>query len=187
MPRITLTASYGKRIAADIYNELAGEVKGYIVFTHMMPAAKNSWKDIARAFEKLGYVGIAIDLRGHGDSDDGPDGYKSFTDKEHQAGIRDLEVAAEYLESMGASSESVSFVGASIGANLSLEYVSGNPQYKIAVLLSAGLNYYGVETEPFAKELQSDQRLLFATSKEYRVPHNNEQNKQLFKSIPENT
>lgn len=187
MTRLALTASDGKKIAADIYNDHAGEVKGYIVFTHMMPATKDSWEDLAAAFEKLGYVGIAIDLRGHGDSDGGPDGYKSFTDEEHQVSIRDIEAAAQYLESMGASSKDISFIGASIGANLSLEYVSDNPKYKTAVLLSAGLSYVGIETEPLTKKLQSDQKILLATSRDDHVPHNTEQNEKLFRSIPENT
>jgi len=184
MTQLSLKASDGKKIAADIYGESISEVKGYVVYTHMMPATKESWKDLSEEFEKLGYVGIAIDLRGHGESDNGPDGYKSFNSEEHQAGINDIEAAVEHLESIGASSENVSFVGASIGANLSLKYVSDNPKYKTAVLLSAGLNYVGIETEPLAKKLQSDQRILFATSKDDRVPHNTEQNEKLFSLVP---
>ena len=187
MIQLSLKASDGKRIAADIYNEPVDKAEGYIVYTHMMPATKDSWEDLAGAFEKLGYIGIAIDLRGHGNSDGGPDGYKSFGDEEHQAGIHDIETAAKYLESTGARPENIAFVGASIGANLSLKYVSDNQDYKTAVLLSAGLNYYGVETEPLVKKLQPDQRILFATSRDDRVPHNTQQNEKLFSLVPRNT
>ena len=50
------------KIAANLYP--AESPKGWIVFSHMMPAVKESWNDLAEIFCGAGYESIAIDLRG---------------------------------------------------------------------------------------------------------------------------
>ena len=70
-----LTASDNKKIAYDLYE--VKNPKGWLILTHMMPATKESWQDFAGEAQKLGYESITIDLRGHGESDGGPDGYQA--------------------------------------------------------------------------------------------------------------
>ena len=43
--------------------------KGYLVLLHMMPATKESWDTFAKKMQREGYASVAIDLRGHGESD----------------------------------------------------------------------------------------------------------------------
>ncbi len=57
-------------------------------------------------------------------------------------------------------------IGASIGANLSLQYLARYPEFKKAVLLSPGLNYRGLRGEALAKKLRGDQRVLVVASKD---------------------
>ena len=187
MTRVLLEAKDGKRIAADVYDSANGEVAGYIVYAHMMPSTKESWENLAENLEELGYIGIAFDLRGHGESDGGPDGYVSFTDEEHQESINDLEAATEYLISKGGVPEKTILIGASISANLSLQYIVKNPAYKTAILLSTGLNYKGIEAEPLVKQLQCDQKVLFVSSRDddRTLGNNVDQNQKLFDSAPE--
>jgi len=171
-----LVTSDKVKIAYKLY-----EVKnsdGWLILTHMMPAAKESWREFAVAAQKMGYESIAIDLRGHGESDGGPDGYKNFSDAEHQASIKDLEAAWEFLKSRGATPEKTALIGASIGANLSLQFLADHFDFKKAALLSPGLNYRGVKTELLAKNLQKDQSLVFAASK--ADGNNAEENKKLY-------
>lgn len=53
-----------------------------IVLLHMMPAVKESYAAFARELRDAGIGVVAIDLRGHGQSQGGPEGYKAFTDQQ---------------------------------------------------------------------------------------------------------
>jgi len=165
MNKIFLSTKDDVKIAADLYE--VENPAGWLVLIHMMPAMKESWLNPAEEFANQGYESIAIDLRGHGESDEGPDGYKSFSDSQHQKSILDLEAAANYLiQDRGATQDKISFIGASIGANLSLQYISENPEFKTAVLLSPGLNYRGIKTEPLVKNLKAGQKVFFISSRD---------------------
>lgn len=162
--KIKLTAKDGKSISS-LYYEVP-EAKCWAVYLHMMPETKESWNDIAEYLQKSGCAGLSIDLRGHGESDGGPDGYHKFSDEEHQASMLDLEAAISFLIERGASREKIAFVGASIGANLSLVYLGRHHEYKAGILLSPGLNYRGIETVSAVKNLMDGQRVFFISSRD---------------------
>ena len=190
MRKIFLTTEDEVKIAANLYP--AESPKGWIVFSHMMPAVKESWNDLAEIFCGAGYESIAIDLRGHGESVFNGSmrelNYRNFSDKEHQKSILDLEAAAEFLiKERKVAPAQISFVGASIGANLSLQYISEHSEFKTAILLSPGLNYRGVKTEPLAKNLKAGQKVFFISAKDdIRSGGNNnaEENQKLYDLIP---
>lgn len=179
-----LRTSDNVKIAYDWYP--VDQAIGYLVLIHMMPAVKESWKDFMAQVQKQGWAGIAVDLRGHGASDGGPYGYKNFSDLDHQKSILDLGAAVEFLKTKGAETKNIAFVGASIGANLALKYIMGNPDIKTAVLLSAGLNYRGIETEPLVKKLKTGQKVFFIGSwdDEWSGGNSVEMNKKLFNTVP---
>lgn len=169
MTKLFLETSDGVRIAADVYD--VTDPKGWVVFLHMMPATKESWQMLAQACAREGFVGIAIDLRGHGESNirivNGATtelDYLTFTDEEHQKSILDVEAAVQYVRSQGGDPRTTVFVGASIGANLALHYIYHHPEFLTAVCLSPGLNYRGIVTESFARMLHADARVLFVSS-----------------------
>ncbi|OGY64793.1 MAG: hypothetical protein A3I24_04600 [Candidatus Harrisonbacteria bacterium RIFCSPLOWO2_02_FULL_41_13b] len=172
----------GVKIAYDLYD--VADPKGYVVLTHMMPATKESWRDFAHFAQKQGYASIAIDLRGHGQSDGGPNGYKNFSDEEHQKSILDLNAAVEFLEKQKVNPNNIYFAGASIGANLSLQYLAEHPEFKKAILLSAGLDYRGVKTDRLIKKLKPDQKvLLIAAKDDQRSGGNNAKMNQKLKEL----
>src|SRR3989338_2400714 len=158
------TAADNFKIAYDLYS--AEKPRAYLVLVHMMPATKESWKNFANQARSLGYSSVAVDLRGHGESDGGPNGYINFSDTEHQKSILDIQAAVDYLRNHGAKPNQISFIGASIGANLSLQYLVEHPEYKKAVLLSAGLDYRGIRTEPLVKKLRQGQRVIFVAARD---------------------
>ena len=200
MRKIFLTTKDGLKIAANLYP--SEQPTGWIVFSHMMPAAKESWNDLAELFKGAGYESVAVDLRGHGESVSGlmarsrldSQGetlpflnYRNFSDAEHQKSIFDLEAAADFLiKERKAAAGKISFVGASIGANLSLQYISEHPEFKTAVLLSPGLDYRGVKTEPLAKNLKAGQRVFFVSAKDdvRSGGDNAEENQKLYDLTP---
>lgn len=133
-----------------------------VALFHMMPATKESWKDIAKMLNSAGFHCLAVDLRGHGESEGGTDGFKEFSDEQHQKSIMDAGAAVGYLFSLGVPMEKIALAGASIGANLSLQLQAEHPEIMASVLLSPGLNYKGIETEGLAKRLKETQSVFLA-------------------------
>lgn len=133
-----------------------------VVLSHMMPATKESWKEFVQKLNQNGFHCLAIDLRGHGESQDGPEGFKNFTDIQHQDIINDLEAAVNLFLKTGLPMEKIIVGGASIGANLSLRFQAEHPEIKSSILLSPGLDYKGIETEKLAKKLNFDQAIFLA-------------------------
>ncbi len=181
MNKISLKTKDGVKISADLYS--VDNAFGWLVLVHMMPATKESYKDLATRLQRLGYESLAIDLRGHGESDGGPNGYLNFSDVDNQKSILDLEAAAiDLIQERGATPDKISFIGASIGANLSLQYISENPEFKIVVLLSVGLNYHGIKTEPLVKNLKAGQKVFFISAKD--DDNNTKESQKLFDLTP---
>lgn len=163
--RIELKTSDGTTIAGDYYAPAAGSPRGLLLL-HMMPATRQSWKAFAETMQAAEWHVLAIDLRGHGESSGGPDGYKNFSDEEHQASRFDVEAGVGFLKTKGASE--LSLGGASIGANLALQYLAAHSEIRRAFLLSPGLDYRGVKTEPYARVLQSGQAVYYIASDDDR-------------------
>jgi pimeloyl-ACP methyl ester carboxylesterase len=169
MEKISFITKDKIKIIANLYT--VDKPLGWVIFVHMMPAAKESYDHLAKRLQNLGYEGLALDLRGHGESTFSLQGdalnYAKFTDEEHQKSILDLEAAVDYLiKERKANAEKIIFIGASIGANLALQYLSEHFECKNAILLSPGLNYRGIITEPLVKNLRHSQRVFFIGSKD---------------------
>ncbi len=178
--QLTVKTADGMELAALWYP--ASHPKGWALLVHMMPATKESWDVLAQKLSQEGYSCLAIDLRGHGASFGGPDGYKHFTDREHQGSKQDLEAAWEFLCVHGARPEATAVLGASIGANLALQFLAAHPQIRRGVLLSAGIDYRGLISADFAATVSASQEILLATSRD--DDSNAAQNEVLYKALP---
>lgn len=177
--KLTLTTSDNVKIAAKLFK--AESEKGWLILAHMMPVTKESWNDFAKEMQSFGYTSLAIDLRGHGESEGGPNGYTKFSDAEHQASILDLEAAWNYLKFQGANPKNTYLIGASIGANLALRFLTQHPDFAGGVLLSAG-NYKGIDSAQLVKKIDPEQKIIFAASRQdERAGGNNaEQNEEYY-------
>ncbi len=171
---ISFEASDGVKISADLYDSSGG--KG-VLLVHMMPATKESWKNFAELLQKENFKVLAIDLRGHGKSEYGPNGYMSFTDEEHQKGLRDVEAGVKYLKDNGATQ--IHIVGASIGANFALQFADKN-EIASAVLLSPGLNYRGVDVSEISGPQTKNVFLVASRDDEYSA----ESAQKIFDNLP---
>lgn len=103
--RITFTGSSGNTIAADLHETSGGPT---VVLAHGGGQTRHSWRGTAERLAAQGWTAIALDLRGHGDSDWIEDGDYSFN-----AFAADLAaVADQTLDRFGARPVGI---GASLG------------------------------------------------------------------------
>lgn len=132
---IRLNTSDGVIIAADYYPSDSTEG---LVLLHMMGKTRASYREIApKLVDK--YKIVAIDFRGHGDSDLD---FTEMNDEDFKGFLTDIDEAVSFLESEGA--EKISLVGASIGANAALMYADKHPVNKL-VLLAPGNTYRSLD------------------------------------------
>lgn len=149
----------GFTIVADYY---AGTDKSGVLLLHMMPADRTSWRSFAAKLQESGFHVVAIDLRGHGQSTGGPNGYQAFSDAQHQQSVFDIDAAVEFLRSKG--SEKIHMGGASIGANMVLQYAAKHPEIASAMLLSPGIDYRGIHTDIWMDNIKPNQAILLVAS-----------------------
>jgi alpha-beta hydrolase superfamily lysophospholipase len=168
MEKVSFETSDGVTIAANYW---PGD-PGAVLLLHMMPATKESWNNFATQLAADGWTVLAIDLRGHGEStlrqvsERAPErlDYKLFDDSMHQQSRLDIQAAVQWLRLH--NTELRAIVGASIGSSLALQYQVEEGFYGKTALLSPGLNYYGIQTQPLAEKLQEPQSLFLAGAKE---------------------
>ncbi|KKQ40019.1 MAG: hypothetical protein US71_C0016G0003 [Parcubacteria group bacterium GW2011_GWD2_38_12] len=167
MEEITLTTQDDVRLYADYYKSSTLNAPA-VLLLHMMPETKESWREFAKKLREVGFQVLAIDFRGHGKSvfkNNHLMNYKNFTDTQHQQKIHDIEIAVKFLiDEKGPSS--IFLVGASIGANLAIQYMANHTRIIAGAILSPGLDYRGVKPELFIKNLDEDQAIYLAASED---------------------
>lgn len=154
--KVKLLTSDGVEIIGDFYPTKNNDDPA-VILLHMMPANRSSWQNFATELQKEEFQSLAIDLRGHGES---------IKQKNKQASILDVEAAVKFFQNHGLKLEHIFLIGASIGANLALQFEAEHPEIKSVILLSPGLNYRGIETEPLVKKLKNNQAIFIVASEE---------------------
>ncbi len=165
---VSIVTTDGVTISGDLYG--AADSRRAVLLLHMMPATKESWRDLAERLAARGFLVLAIDLRGHGRSIEGPAGrldYKLFEDADHQAKRLDVEASADWLvEFLGIGRDRLGVAGASIGANLAIGYGGEHREVPAVAALSPGLDYRGVTTPDKVRRFGPNQSLFLAASAE---------------------
>ncbi|MCB4756578.1 MAG: alpha/beta fold hydrolase [Elusimicrobia bacterium] len=129
-----------------------------LVMLHGLTASKEEWLPLAEAAVKVGYGVFAYDARGHGESSlskdahGTPNGFQYFgppgRGSPWERMIDDLGGAIWFLENQKKINRaSVILAGASLGANVALNYASLTRSLKAVILLSPGLDYQKITTE----------------------------------------
>ncbi|MDX1535803.1 MAG: alpha/beta fold hydrolase [Candidatus Spechtbacterales bacterium] len=165
MTRVELTTEDNIQIVGN-YFPAGKDNAPAVILLHMMPARKESWNDFAPILVKKGFQVLAIDERGHGESTQGGElNYQEFTDKQQQEKKLDVHAAREFFREKDVPLESIFVGGASIGANLALEYIAENFEAKAGFALSPGYNYMGIEALSLIEETHTGQSVFLAAAK----------------------
>ena len=122
------------------YNYFDSNSNKGIILLHMLSRNKETYNDFAKKLQNNGYKVISIDLRGHGKSSSD---FKSFNSEDYLDMVLDVEEADKFLREKGA--EKIAIIGASIGANVALNYAVQN-NINTIVMLSPGEDYRSVTT-----------------------------------------
>ncbi len=154
---IVVEAADGLQLVGTLYPGLAPEPTPGVILLHMNGGNRFDWEDFAHKLVELGYTALAVDMRGHGETGDQRDWVQTEDD---------LNRIYDYFTSREEVDESrTGFVGASIGANMSLVMGADVPEIPGVVLLSPGRDYFGVTTEDRVLEY-GDRPLLVVASEE---------------------
>ena len=137
---VTIPGTDGLALAGTFQAGSGEAPRPTLLLLHMLGADRSDWQTLATTLNEAGYNTLALDMRGHGDT----------------GGARDWELAAadhvlvwQYLaERPDVDPTRIGVIGGSIGANMTLRLGAAVPQIPTIVLLSPGLNYDGVMTEP---------------------------------------
>jgi len=143
----TITTIDGERIAYTPY--LAQPNDPAVILLHMLNHTRITWDEYARMLQEEGFNVIAIDLRGHGQSSGT---FDSFDATGFNNMVNDVRAAKDVLTAKGADTTRLSLIGASIGANIALNYAGDDPDVNTVVLLSPGKNYRGVDITHYSYE-----------------------------------
>lgn len=141
---------------------------GAAILLHMMPETRQSWAPFQALLAQKGIASLAIDLRGHGESTESEEGrlqYQKFTDEQHALSWNDVQGAFDWVRSHQIEKKLIGLVGASIGANLALQFLAEEPQIPGAILLSPGMDYHGVSIAEAAEHILPHQGVWMAASR----------------------
>ncbi|MDX1436144.1 MAG: alpha/beta fold hydrolase, partial [Anaerolineales bacterium] len=128
-----------------------------VLLLHMLGGGKGEWEEPATRLAEAGYAVLAIDMRGHGETNDNINWTDAGTD--HQQAIN-------YLAGLGdVDPDRIGIMGGSIGANMALRAGATREGIRTVVLLSPGLDYAGVTTES-ALSTYGDRPIMIVASSE---------------------
>ena len=150
-----LKTSDGKTIS---YAEYSAETGKGVILLHRLGRSKETWEPFAKDLNSEGYYVIAIDLRGHGESEGD---WRKFEESDFRAMKHDVKSAYDYLKEKRIMK--ISVIGESIGANTAINFGAEN-DVNLVVALSPSFNYKGIMTEGSAKRIKT--AVLSAVSKE---------------------
>ena len=161
---VSFTTEDAVKIGGDLYLPEKSSPAPAILALHQWRADRSAYREFARSMRDAGFVVLAIDAPGFGESTVGADGNVEpawDTTGAIAAGI-------DYLKAQPAvDALRIGLVGASYGASNALIYAANHPEdVRSVALLSVGLNYNNtLPTEPAIKKY-GDRPLLMVAARD---------------------
>jgi alpha-beta hydrolase superfamily lysophospholipase len=153
--RVTVRTDDGLQLAATFYEAPARPAPA-VVYVHQLQKSRADWDALATELAANGMAGLAIDLRGHGESPGSPQDYNGM--------VQDVRAARRFL---AARSEVVpgrlGIAGASIGATLGALVAADEASVVSLALLSPSMDYRGLRLDAAMKKYAARPALLVAS------------------------
>ena len=164
---VTLMTEDGVRLAATLYLPSVPNPPG-LILVHRAGGNRRAWDAFAERARREGYMCLACDLRGHGQSRSGADGgtlsFSTFGEKEWGEALNDLRAAKQALLAQGAAPDNLAVIGEAAGGSLALLFAHEDPGMQAITILSPGLAYQGLSIEASVKDLRKRPILLLTAA-----------------------
>jgi dienelactone hydrolase len=161
--KVSFATSDGVAISASFYHPSGGAKLPAVILLHQNKSDRSSWAQLVPKLMQNNYCALAIDLRGHGASTSfggKTRTFADFTDADYSAMINDVRAAVEWLRKRkDVNGDRLGIIGASIGANLAMQYAAEDRTVRTVIMMSPGLNYRSLEVLPYLDAY--DKRALF--------------------------
>lgn len=159
---VSFKADDGVNIAATLYT--SGKAGPGVILLHMLSRTRDDWRQVGERLAEAGFVVLAIDLRGHGDSDKAPD----EADLQELPKMQlDVKAARAFLAARPDVTQGrVGMAGASIGANLAILHAANDTTVRSLVLLSPGIDYRGLRPENALRKYDARPALLLVSQED---------------------
>lgn len=149
--RVTFRAADGATLTGAYY-EPSRRPAPAILLLHMLRRSHSDWEAAASQLSDAGYAVLALDFR---------------NSENVSAYAADIRAAKAFLrERPEVSPGRLGIAGASVGANLALIDAAEDPGIASIALLSPGLDYRGLRTEPAIKRYGARPALLIASRRD---------------------
>jgi len=152
---VTLTTTDSVRIAAfwfDVHRPGAPAA----LLLHDTGANHFVWQSLWTEMTRSGINVLALDLRGHGQSRQlDPKVYEQLTARDqsvYHAMVFDAEAGLRFLNEQHIPPGKTVLVGSELGSSIALQAMSRNPRLRAAVVLTPGMNYFGIPTLEHVKK-----------------------------------
>ncbi|MFN2223774.1 MAG: alpha/beta fold hydrolase [Candidatus Promineifilaceae bacterium] len=155
---LSIEGAEGLLIQGTFYPGRGNGPRPGVLLLHVNGGNRGDWQQFAGQLADNGFAALAIDMRGHGET----------------GGGSDWELAAEDLTRVWTAlakrpdvdEANTAIIGASIGANMALATAVSEPDIKTVVLLSPGLDYFGVTTDDRIVEYSPRPALIVASEED---------------------
>jgi dienelactone hydrolase len=161
---VSFRAADGTNLSASLY-EPDRRPAPAVVLIHMLTRSRGDWADTAERLRDRGFVALALDLRGHGESSGArPEGGALGPM------LQDVQAALAFLRAHAAvATGRVGLAGASAGANLAALAAGGDKSVRSLVLLSVSTDYRGLKAEPALRRFDGSVLFLAGSNDSYAL------------------
>jgi len=156
--RVSFRTEDGVTIAATWYEPPSRGPA--VILVHMLQRSRRDFEALAVRLSSEGIGALAIDLRGHGESQ-GSYG-ESFAPM-----VADIKAARRFLATRSDVSGRIGMLGASLGANLVAMAAGDDPSVVSVALLSPSLEYRGLRIDPAMRKIGSRPVLMVDSSESH--------------------
>jgi dienelactone hydrolase len=161
---VSFRAADGTSLSASLYEPDRRPAPG-IVLIHMLTRSRGDWDETAQRLRDGGFVALALDLRGHGESSGARPDAGALGPM-----LQDVQAALAFLKGQGTvATGRLGIAGASAGANLAAMAAGGDRSVRSLALLSVTTDYRGLKTEPSLRRFEGSVLFLTGSNDPYAL------------------